>query len=102
LIARRVREAGVYCEIAPAQRAAEAFAALSPKAVILSGGPASVHDEVRRARRMRFLAPGCRCSASVYGQQVMAAQLGGKVARRAYSANVGPRRSRGFAAKRAL
>ena len=45
LIARRVREAGVYCEIAPFQKAAEAFAALSPKAVILSGGPASVLED---------------------------------------------------------
>jgi len=44
LIARRVREAGVYCEIAPVQRAAEAFQTLAPKAVILSGGPASVPE----------------------------------------------------------
>src|SRR5580692_9672976 len=44
LIARRVREAGVYCEIAPYQGAEAAFAALNPKAVILSGGPASVPD----------------------------------------------------------
>ncbi len=45
LIARRVRESGVYCEIAPFQRAEQAFAELQPKAVILSGGPASVPDE---------------------------------------------------------
>ena len=45
LIARRVREAGVYCEIAPFQSAERAFAELKPKAVILSGGPASVPDE---------------------------------------------------------
>ena len=45
LIARRVREAGVYCEIAPVQTAEKAFAELAPKAVILSGGPASVHDQ---------------------------------------------------------
>jgi carbamoylphosphate synthase small subunit len=44
LIARRVREEKVYCEIAPFQRAAEAFTALAPKGVILSGGPASVLD----------------------------------------------------------
>jgi hypothetical protein len=44
-IARRVREAGVYCEIAPVQTAEKAFAELAPKAVILSGGPASVHDQ---------------------------------------------------------
>ena len=45
LIARRVREAGVYSEIAPFQSAADAFARMKPKGVILSGGPASVVDE---------------------------------------------------------
>ena len=45
LIARRVREAGVYCEIHPFQNADHAFRELSPKAVILSGGPCSVTDE---------------------------------------------------------
>ena len=45
LIARRVREEKVYCEIVPYQKAAEAFAAIKPKAVILSGGPASVLDK---------------------------------------------------------
>jgi len=79
LIARRVREAGVYCEIAPAQRAAEAFAALSPKAVILSGGPASVHDEgAPRAPDALFRA-GVPVLGICYGQMTMAAQLGGEV-----------------------
>jgi len=45
LIARRVRECGVYSEIHPYQNAAEAFAKLKPKAVILSGGPASVTED---------------------------------------------------------
>ena len=45
LIARRVREAGVYCEIAPFQSAQKAFDELKPRAVILSGGPASVTAE---------------------------------------------------------
>ena len=45
LIARRVREEKVYCEIAPFQNAEAAFKALRPKGVILSGGPASVLDE---------------------------------------------------------
>src|SRR5215468_3332964 len=44
LIARRVREEKVYCEIVPFQKAGEAFARLRPKGVILSGGPASVLD----------------------------------------------------------
>ena len=42
LIARRLREAGVYCEIHPFNKAAEAFRAMRPKGVIFSGGPASV------------------------------------------------------------
>src|SRR3954462_4850085 len=45
LIARRVREEGVYSEIVPYQKAEAAFAAMQPKAVILSGGPASVLDK---------------------------------------------------------
>jgi len=44
LIARRVREEKVYCEIVPFQKAEAAFAEMKPKAVILSGGPASVLD----------------------------------------------------------
>src|SRR5260370_27071194 len=44
LIARRVREDKVYCEIVPFQKADEAFRAMRPKGVILSGGPASVLD----------------------------------------------------------
>ncbi|HBQ54955.1 MAG TPA: GMP synthase (glutamine-hydrolyzing), partial [Erythrobacter sp.] len=45
LIARRVREAGVYSEIAPFTQAEEAFERLKPKGIILSGSPASVCDE---------------------------------------------------------
>src|SRR5437762_11882627 len=44
LIARRVREENVYCEIVPFQKAEAAFREMKPKAVILSGGPASVHE----------------------------------------------------------
>ena len=44
LIARRVREAGVYCEVVPFQNSAGAVADIKPKAIILSGGPASVHE----------------------------------------------------------
>ena len=65
LIARRVREEGVYCEIVPFQKAAEAFAAMKPKGVILSGGPASVLDDGRAARAAwRSSRRACRCSAS--------------------------------------
>src|SRR5512139_3567040 len=45
LIARRVREAGVYSEIAPFQSAADAFTRMKPRGIILSGSPASVLDE---------------------------------------------------------
>ena len=44
LIARRVREDGVYSEIVPFQKAEAAFREMKPKAVILSGGPESVHE----------------------------------------------------------
>jgi GMP synthase (glutamine-hydrolysing) len=79
LIARRVREAGVYCEIAPFQSAEAAFSTLKPKAVILSGGPASVTDpEAPRAPQMIFEA-GVPVLGICYGEQLMAAQLGGVV-----------------------
>ena len=64
LIARRVREAGVYCEIVPFQSAEEGFNRLKPKAVILSGSPASTVDiGSPRAPQLVFDSP-CRCSAS--------------------------------------
>ncbi len=79
LIARRVREAGVYCEIAPFQKAEAAFAEMRPKAVILSGGPASVPDEGSpRAPEIVFTS-GVPVLGICYGQMTMAAQLGGKV-----------------------
>ena len=79
LIARRVREAGVYCEIHPFQSADAAFAKLKPKAVILSGGPASVTDaDSPRAPAAVFTA-GIPVLGICYGQQTMAEQLGGKV-----------------------
>ncbi|MGH6835659.1 MAG: glutamine-hydrolyzing GMP synthase [Methylocella sp.] len=79
LIARRVREAGVYCEIAPVQNAETAFAELAPKAAILSGGPASVHDEDSPRVPDSIFAAGVPILGICYGQQAMAAQLGGKV-----------------------
>jgi GMP synthase (glutamine-hydrolysing) len=79
LIARRVREANVYCEIAPFERAEAAFARLHPKGVILSGGPASVaEDQTPRAPNIVF-ASGLPVLGICYGQMAMAAQLGGAV-----------------------
>jgi GMP synthase (glutamine-hydrolysing) len=80
LIARRVREAGVYSEIAPFNRADEAFARLRPRGIILSGGPSSVMwDDSPRAPQ-HFFAAGIPILAICYGQQTMAHQLGGRVA----------------------
>ena len=79
LIARRVRELGVYSEIIPFNSAAERFAHEQPKAVILSGGPASVtHKDTPRAPEAVFSA-GIPVLGICYGQQTMVAQLGGNV-----------------------
>jgi GMP synthase (glutamine-hydrolysing) len=79
LIARRLRETGVYCEIHPFQHAGDAFARLRPKGVIFSGGPASVLDEGSpRAPDMVF-ASGVPILAICYGQQTLSLQLGGRV-----------------------
>jgi GMP synthase (glutamine-hydrolysing) len=79
LIARRVRESGVYCEIAPFQSAEAAFRRLEPKAVILSGGPASVPDEGSPRAPDIVFESGVPVMGICYGQMTMAAQLGGKV-----------------------
>ena len=79
LIARRVREAGVYCEIAPFQRAAEAFAETRPKAVILSGGPCSVTEAGSPRAPQAIFEAGIPVLAICYGEQLLAEQLGGKV-----------------------
>jgi GMP synthase (glutamine-hydrolysing) len=79
LIARRVRETGVYCEIHPFQRAGQAFAALRPKAVIFSGGPASVLDAGSPRAPAEIFAAGVPILAICYGQQTLVTQLGGTV-----------------------
>jgi GMP synthase (glutamine-hydrolysing) len=79
LIARRVREAGVYCEIAPFTLAEAAFHRMQPKGIILSGSPAGVPEEGSpRAPEMLFAA-GVPILGICYGQQVMSHQLGGEV-----------------------
>jgi len=79
LIARRLRETGVYCEIHPFQSAAEAFARLQPKGVIFSGGPASVTDEGSPRAPQAVFDSGVPILAICYGQQTLALQQGGKV-----------------------
>jgi len=79
LIARRVREEGVYSEIVPFQKAEEAFRAMQPKAVILSGGPASVLDRDAPAAPASLFGAGVPVMGICYGEQTMAQQLGGTV-----------------------
>lgn len=79
LIARRVREDGVYCEIVPFNKAEEAFLAMKPKAVILSGGPESVHEAGSPRAPQLIFDSRVPVMGICYGQMTMAAQLGGEV-----------------------
>ena len=79
LIGRRVREAGVYCEIIPFQSAEEAFHRMKPKAIIFSGGPASVLDQGSPRAPQIVFDSGLPILGICYGQQTLATQLGGTV-----------------------
>jgi GMP synthase (glutamine-hydrolysing) len=79
LIARRVREEGVYSEIVPFRKAEEAFAAMRPKGVILSGGPASVREKGAPLAPPSIYTAGVPILGICYGEQAMALQLGGDV-----------------------
>ncbi len=79
LIARRVREAGAYCEIVPFQSAAEGFRRIRPKAVILSGSPHSTVDIGSPRAPDEVFSAGIPVLGICYGEQTMCAQLGGKV-----------------------
>ncbi|MEW9616985.1 glutamine-hydrolyzing GMP synthase [Shinella sp. S4-D37] len=79
LIGRRVREAGVYCEIIPFQSAEEAFHRMRPKAIIFSGGPASVLDQGSPRAPQVVFDSGLPILGICYGQQTLATQLGGTV-----------------------
>ena len=79
LIARRIREVGVYCEIHPFNKADEAFQAMRPKGVVFSGGPASVTTEGSPRAPQAVFASGVPILAICYGQQTMCLQLGGAV-----------------------
>ena len=79
LIARRVREAGVYCELHPHDVDAEFVRAFNPRGIILSGSHASVtEEETARAPQVVFEL-GVPVLGICYGMQTMAAQLGGAV-----------------------
>jgi len=86
LIARRVRESGVYCELVPFDKAQTAFAEFAPQAVILSGGPAVLSGGVEANMSaeaptipQNILTSGVPLLGICYGQQAMCVQLGGAV-----------------------
>ncbi|MEM1345554.1 MAG: glutamine-hydrolyzing GMP synthase [Pseudomonadota bacterium] len=79
LIARRLREAGIYCEIHPFDRADKGLIVrLAPKAIILSGGPASVEDEGSPRADAAVFEACVPVLGICYGQMTMVAQLGGR------------------------
>ncbi len=80
LIARRVREAGVYSEIVPHTITAAEVAAKHPSGIVLSGGPSSVYEPGSPALDPAILELGVPVLGICYGFQVMAKQLGGEVA----------------------
>ncbi|MDQ2922354.1 MAG: glutamine-hydrolyzing GMP synthase [Acidobacteriota bacterium] len=80
LIARRVREAGVYCEILPFNTPIEKIAACQPKGLILSGSPSSVYQEgAPRPDSGLLQSIKCPLLGICYGLQIMAFDLGGEV-----------------------
>ncbi|SPJ22252.1 GMP synthase [glutamine-hydrolyzing] [Palleronia abyssalis] len=90
LIARRLRELSVYCEIHPFNAVDDAFLdAFAPRAVILSGGPASVPDAGSPKPPQKVFELGVPVLGICYGQQVMMHMLGGEVVRTAGSAEFG-------------
>ncbi len=81
LIARRVRETKVYCEIHPFNMGLQKIKAFSPKGVILSGGPASIYDKDAPMAEVEVLELGVPVLGICYGMQFLTHLLGGSVAR---------------------
>ena len=79
LIARRLRESGVYCEIWPFNADPGRIRGFNPRAIILSGGPASVPDAGSPRAPMEVFDAGVPVLGICYGQMAMCAQLGGEV-----------------------
>ncbi|HSJ58095.1 MAG TPA: glutamine-hydrolyzing GMP synthase [Anaerolineae bacterium] len=80
LIARRVREADVYCELFPYDAPPEEVLALHPRGIILSGGPSSVYDAGAPSLPAWVLAGGLPVLGICYGMQLLTEALGGRVA----------------------
>ncbi|MBL8610985.1 MAG: glutamine-hydrolyzing GMP synthase [Myxococcales bacterium] len=83
LIARRIREEHVYCEIHPCTLSLEEVKKKAPRAIVLSGGPASVYGEGAPTLDVRVLELGVPVLGICYGVQLLAHLLGGKVERAA-------------------
>ena len=79
LIARRVRESGVYCEVHPFNMDDGAIDDFAPRAIVLSGGPASVTGAATPRAPQKLFELGVPVLGICYGQQAMCAQLGGTV-----------------------
>ena len=79
LIARRVREAGVYCEVIPYTASMDRIRSYDPKGIIFTGGPASVLDEGSPRCDPAVFAMGIPLLGICYGMQLMAVMQGGSV-----------------------
>jgi GMP synthase (glutamine-hydrolysing) len=79
LIARRIRELKVYCELVPGTIAADEIRRLGPRGLVLSGGPASVYDEDALHPDMGIYELGIPILGICYGMQLLAHDLGGRV-----------------------
>lgn len=79
LIARRIRDAGVYCEIHPPHRSLDWIRAWAPTGIVLSGGPSSAYDEDGPALDPGLLELGVPVLGICYGMQLIARHEGGEV-----------------------
>ena len=81
LIARRVRECNVYCEVMPYGKGVDAVAAKNPIGIIFTGGPNSVYEDGAPTVDKKIFELGVPVLGICYGSQLMAHLLGGRVER---------------------